>query len=231
MLGRSDQGGAAARLLDLGLVAALQQRLRVFGRAPLPRLIQLCATNPSAVPVTLSSQPDLVEVEVFCTAITKTIGAIGWVVSVCNKSAGQRSATLQAIRQLLSDRFSLVAVVEKGLAPAVLWGAAAPPPVAPSADTAALRSGALAAAERCAGHVRTVLLLVADILSPREALDCGHNKALVRRLQQQLTTFLNLDAIRPHLEALCLPPPGCTCLPSPLVLPSRSQGARPLPVT
>jgi hypothetical protein len=181
----SDQVGAAARLLDLGLVAALQQRLRVFGRAPLPCLI---------APSTEATPSRTAEVEAFCTAMTETIGAFCKVLHAVGNSAHHQSCLIQAIRQLLSDRFSLVAVVERGLALAVH-------------QAAALSSRAAA---RCVDTVRAMFVISSCVFHQ----DKQCNTALARRLQQQLTTFLNLDAIRPNLEVLCLAP-GSTPPPLP----------------
>jgi hypothetical protein len=183
----STQGAAAARLLDLGLVAALQQRLRVFGRGPLPPQFMPSASSPSPADSS-GSQPSVLDA--FCTALDKTLWILCEVLRVCHQSGRHSSSALQAVRQLLSDRFSLVAMVEKGLAPVVLHAAAGP---------------LCLSAANVVTDVRGTFMLVSVILFKQETTVSG-NKALARRLQQQLTTFLNLDAIRPHLEALCLVP-------------------------
>jgi hypothetical protein len=177
-MGTHSKGSDAARLFDLGLIPALQQRLRVFGRAKSPGLME-----PSAGTVPVS-------VDAFCAAMGVTISSISCMLYACHKSKDHASSALQAIRQLLSDRFSLVAAVDKGLAPAVVQGAA---------------FGSFP--EMVVGGIRDMFMLVSRVLFQHDRLDDG-NKALVRRLQQQLTTFLNLDAIRPHLETLCLSLPG-----------------------
>jgi hypothetical protein len=210
-LERSDEAGAASRLLALGVLPALQQRLRVFGRTPLPAMplrqgnqapIQPQASSgsehPSGEPTARASSSEPTRLtfagdvdDAFCVAMAEITSTIGGLLLACQERENHQGCVLPAIRQLLSDRFSLVAVVQKGLAPAALLQAA------PSESS-------LTAAMQCAGNVRGMFLLVSRILYC-ETLEHGNHSALARRLQQQLTTFLHLDAIRPHLETLCLP--------------------------
>jgi hypothetical protein len=193
----SISAGAAARLLDLGIVPALQQRLRVFGRTPLPGPTQRCATSPPpANGSSVGSKQGVAKVDILCMSLAHTVNAVADLLAACYEMPEHEGTALQAVRQLLSDRFSLAAVVEKGLAPALVQAA-------PSS----------AVASACIKHVKSFFIYVAHVLFQHDTLQPCH-RALAMRLQQQLTTFLNLDAIRPHLQTLCVPPPGSTCPPT-----------------
>ena len=126
----------------------------------------------------------------FCRAMTVIISSLVGVIAACHDSASHRShrsVALQAVRQLLADRYSLVAVVQRGLLRAVEAG----------------NQSALS----CSCSARALFMCMAHIVASQRGL-APADQALARRLQQQLTTFLSLDAVRPSLDVLCLPRPG-----------------------